>query len=91
MHHSYQLELCDLRVAFRTEAGPERVERARTDVDELYSQIKEQGGQLGRDRLLTILLIGLADDILQMREQHSKTDDRLDELLNSLKESGTGS
>ena len=91
MHHSYQLELCDLRVAFRTEAGPERVERARKYVDELYSQIKEQGGQLGRDRLLTILLIGLADDILQMREQHSKTDDRLDELLNSLKESGTGS
>ena len=89
--HSYQLELCDLRVAFRTEAGPERVERARKYVDELYSQIRGQGGQLGRDRLLTILLIGLADDLLQMKEQHSKADDRLDELLNSLKESGTGS
>ena len=88
--HSYQLELCDLRVAFRTEAGPERVERARKYVDELYGQVKEQGGQLGRDRLLTILLIGLADDVLQIRDQHSKADDRLDELLKCLKESGTG-
>lgn len=88
--HSYQLELCDLRVAFRTEAGPERVERARRYVDELYTQIKAQGGQLGKDRLLTILLIGLADDVLQLRDQHSKADDRLEELLRCLKENGSG-
>lgn len=84
--HSYQLDVCDLKVGFRTEAEPERVERARSYVDELYTQLKGQGGTLNRDRLLAILLIGLADDVLQLRDQHSRADSRLDELLQSLKD-----
>ena len=86
--NSYQLDVCDLKLAFRTAAGPERVERARSYVDELYEQVKVHGGALGRERLLAMLLVGLADDLLQLREQHSKADGRLDELLQSLKESG---
>lgn len=87
--HSYQLDVCDLKVGFRTEAEPERVERARRYVEELYTQMKGQGGALNRDRLLAILLIGLADDVLQLREQYSKADGRLDELLNCLKNCGS--
>lgn len=86
--NSYQLDVCDLKVAFRTAAGAERVEHARKYVDDLYAQMKAHGSSLGRDRLLVMLLIGLADDFLQLREQRSRTDDRLDELLQSLKDSG---
>ena len=84
--HSYHLDLCDLQVAFRTEAGPERVERARQYVEERYSRVKAKGGQFARDRLLVMLLISMADDLLELRERTSRADSRLDELLQSLKE-----
>lgn len=84
--HSYHLDLCDLQVAFRTEASPERVERARKYVEERYGRVKAQGGQFGRDRLLVMLLISMADDLLELRERTSRADSRLDELLQSLKE-----
>lgn len=84
--HSYHLDLCDLQVAFRTEASPERVERARQYVEERYGRVKAQGGQFGRDRLLVMLLISMADDLLELQEQKSRVDSRLDELLQNLKE-----
>lgn len=84
--HSYHLDLCDLQVAFRTEADPERVEKARQYVEERYGKVKAQGGQFGRDRLLVMLLIGMADDLLELQEQKSLMNTRLDELLQNLKE-----
>ncbi len=84
--HSYHLDLCDLQVAFRTEADPERVEKARQYVEERYGKVKAQGGQFGRDRLLVMLLIGMADDLLELQEQKSRMNTRLDELLQNLKE-----
>ena len=84
--HSYHLDLCDLQVAFRTEADPERVERARKYVEERYSRVKAQGGHFGRDRLLVMLLVGMADDLLELQEQQSRMNTRLDELLQNLKE-----
>ena len=83
---SYNLNLCDMQIAFRTEADPERVERARAYVDERYSRVKAQGGQAGRDKLLVMLLFSMADDLLELREKSSWADTRLDELLQSLKE-----
>ena len=84
--HSYHLDLCDLQVAFRTEAAPDRVEKARQYVEERYGNVKAQGGQFGRDRLLVMLLIGMADDLLELQEQKSRMNSRLDELLQNLKE-----
>ena len=83
---SYHLDLCDLQVAFRTEAAPDRVEKARQYVEERYGKVKAQGGQFGRDRLLVMLLIGMADDLLELQEQKSRMNTRLDELLQNLKE-----
>lgn len=84
--HSYHLDLCDLQVAFRTEAAPDRVEKARQYVEERYGKVKAQGGQFGRDRLLVMLLISMADDLLELQERNSRADSRLDELLQNLKE-----
>ena len=85
---SYQLDVCDLKLAFRTAAGPERVERARRYVDDMYAQMKAYGGPLGKDKVLVMLLISLADDFLQLRDQNSQADEKLDKLLENLKESG---
>ena len=88
--HSYHLDLCETHVAFRTEADPDRVEKAREYVEERYGKVKAQGGQYGRDRLMAMLLLSMADDLLELRERTSRADSRLDELLQSLKENTPG-
>jgi len=83
---SYHLNVFDLQLSFRTKAGPERVEQARAYVENLYEQMKAHGGSLGKERLLAILLIGLADDLLQLQERSSLRDSKVDQLLQNLKE-----
>ncbi len=83
---SYHLTLCDLQVAFRTEASAQRVEKARRYVEERYSRVKAQGGQFARDKLLLMLLISMADDLLELQKKTAMTDSRMDELLQHLEE-----
>lgn len=84
--HSYQLELFDLKISFQAEASPERVERAKAYVEKLYDQMKALGGPLGKERLMAICLIGIADDFLQLKEQTGQTEHTIDKLLRSLKD-----
>lgn len=83
---SYQVDLCETHVAFRTEADPNRVEKARQYVEERYARVKAHGGQCGRDRLMAMLLLSTADDLLELQERTSLADSRLNELLQSLEE-----
>ncbi|MGN1038114.1 MAG: cell division protein ZapA [Mailhella sp.] len=83
---SYHLTLCDLQVAFRTEASAQRVEKARRYVEERYSRVKAQGGQFARDKLLLMLLISMADDLLELQKKTAMTNSRMDELLQLLEE-----
>ena len=83
---SYHLTLCDLQVAFRTEASAQRVEKARQYVEERYSRVKAQGGQFARDKLMLMLLISMADDLLELQEKTAMIDSRMDELLQHLEE-----
>lgn len=79
--HSYNIKVFDLDVAFKTEADPTRVEQSCAYVEELYNVLKYHGGHLGRDRLLAILVLGIADDLLQLKQQATDKDTRLASLL----------
>jgi len=82
--NSYQLEMCDLHIGFRTEASSDRVEQARAYVDTLYKDFKASGSLLGNERILAILLIGIADEMLQLRNERDSLDSRIAELLAGL-------
>lgn len=79
--HSYHLNVFELEVAFKTEADPARVENACAYAEKLYQALKLHGNHLGRDRLLTILLLGITDDLLQLKQQVADKDERLSALL----------
>lgn len=79
--HSYHLNVFELEVSFKTEADPTRVENACAYVENLYGDLKLHGNHLGRDRLLTILILGIADDLLQLKQRAAETDKRLTALL----------
>ena len=81
----YILNVFDLvNVSFRTEAGNERVEKAHEYAQSLYEALKVHGGNLTRDRLLAILLLGITDDLLQQRKNNSSHDDTLLSLLKKI-------
>lgn len=83
---SYHLDVFDLEVSFKTEADPARVENACAYAEKLYQDLKLHGSHLGRDRLLTILLLGIADDLLQLRQQSAETKKRLTALLQRIEQ-----
>ena len=56
-----------VNVSFRTEAGDDRVQKAHEYAQSLYEELKVHGGNLTRDRLLAILLLGITDDLLQQK------------------------
>lgn len=78
---TYNLNIFGLEVSFKTEAGPERVQKACTYAETLYEALKLHGSHLGRDRLLTILILGITDDLLQLKQQTALRDSRLKALL----------
>jgi cell division protein ZapA len=43
--------------------------------------LKNQGGQFGREKLLTLLVLGVADDLLQTQQQLDGVETRLANLL----------
>ena len=78
---TYNLNIFGLEVSFKSEAEPERVQKACTYAETLYEALKLHGSHLGRDRLLTILILGITDDLLQLKQQTALRDSRLKALL----------
>ena len=78
---TYNLNIFGLEVSFKTEAEPERVQKACAYAETLYEALKLHGSHLGRDRLLTILILGITDDLLQLKQQTALRDSRLKALL----------
>ena len=58
-----------------------RIERAQAFVEKQYERLKNQGGQFGREKLLTLLVLGVADDLLQTQQQLDGVETRLANLL----------
>ena len=79
--HSFQLNVLGMDISFRTEADPARIEQAQVFVEKQYERLKNQGGQFGREKLLTLLVLGVADDLLQTQQQLDGVETRLANLL----------
>ena len=78
--HSFQLNVLGMDISFRTDADSARIERAQDFVEKQYERLKNQGGQFGREKLLTLLVLGVADD-LQTQQQLDGVETRLANLL----------
>ena len=79
--HSFNITVLGMEISFRAEADPGRVENARVLVEERYEKLKFHGGQISREALLTFLVLGLADDLLQSHKQLDDVQNRIDTLL----------
>ncbi|WP_363331009.1 cell division protein ZapA [Desulfonatronospira sp.] len=73
-----------LDLNFKTDADPERIDQAREYLEKRYSELKNRGKKLSKERLLVYLALGLADDYLQSDIRLSLLQDRIDELVNKI-------
>ena len=85
----YKLNVFDLDVSFMTEADPVRVDKACAYAQEIYEGLKLHGNHLGRDRLLAIMILGIVDDLLQLKQHETDKNQRLADLLQSIEKKET--
>ncbi len=78
---SFNLTVLGLEVSFKAEADPKRVESAKALVEERFDRLKFHGRQLSKEKLLTFLVLGLADDLLQANRRNDETRERIAAVL----------
>ncbi len=74
---SYTLSVLDLDVSFKAQADHERVQAAKELLEERYKELTQHGGRLSKEKLLTFLALGLADDLLQNTHKLKELEQRL--------------
>ena len=84
--HSFTLTVLGLDISFRAEADPGRVESAKALVEERFEKLRFHGGQISKEALLTFLVLGLADDLLQSHKRLDDVQNRIDALLTKIEE-----
>ena len=83
---TFELTVLGRDVAFRAGADQKRVESAKALVEERYEKLKSHGGHNSKEILLTFLVLGLADDLLQSHKQLADVQNRIDALLTKIEE-----
>ncbi|GFM37075.1 cell division protein ZapA [Desulfovibrio psychrotolerans] len=84
----YNLNVLDLEVSFKAEADPLRVENAKKLVEERFEKLNFPGRQISKEKLLTFLVLGLADDLLQSDHKLKQLNKRVQRIMDKI-DSGT--
>ena len=82
---SYNKMILGLEISFKTDAEPDRVERAKALVEERYRVLNPGGKNLSKEKLLTFVALGLADDLLLANQRLDEMEAKLDKLLSRIK------
>ncbi len=83
---SYSLSVLGTPVSFKAEADHQRVEEARSLVEERFARLGPGKANIGKEKLLVFLALGLADDLLQSTQKQREQELRLGRLLAKIDE-----
>jgi cell division protein ZapA len=84
----FNLTVLGTAVTFRHSADMERVREAIALVEERFAdqKLRSHGMQSNKDILLTVLALGLADDLLQSQKKLDDVQNRIETMLSKIKE-----
>ncbi len=85
---SYNKVVLGLELSFKTDADPDRVNRAMALVDERFSLLDPDGKNLSKEKLLTFVALGLADDLIMANQRLGEMEGKLDKILNKIRTPG---
>ena len=78
---SYTITVNGLEISFKTDADAERIQIAQTLLEERFTELSKGGRYISREKLLTLLALGMADDYLEVRRKLASLEARMQELL----------
>ena len=78
---SYTITINGLEISFKTDADAERIQVAQTLLEDRFAELSKGGRYISREKLLTLLALGMADDYLETRRKLSGLEARMQELL----------
>lgn len=78
---SYTITVNGLEISFKTDADEQRIQAAQALLEERFAELSKGGRYISREKLLTLLALGMADDYLEMRRKQAGQEARLQELL----------
>lgn len=82
------INVLGLDIAFRPGANMDKARQLARYVEERYEAQKQRyPGAQGKDILLTFLVLGLAEDLLQMKTKREQAQRRLEKLLVKIEKS----
>ena len=73
-------------LVFRAEASPEQLEEAKALVEGRFEKLQQSGRLFSREKLLTFLALGLADDLIQAEKQAGAMQQRMQGILAEIEE-----
>ena len=80
----YNLNVLGLDLSFRAEASPDQVEQARLLLESRFEKLRQHGRLFSKEKLLTFLALGLADDLVQANTQLREYSSRIQALLDDI-------
>ncbi|QGY39087.1 cell division protein ZapA [Pseudodesulfovibrio cashew] len=77
----YTLNLFGLEISFKTDAENDRIEAAQEYLEKKYGELTVAAGDLSKEKVLTFMLLSLADDYLVNRSRLAQLEERIGEIL----------
>jgi cell division protein ZapA len=77
----YTITVNGLELSFKTDADEKRIQAAQTLLEDRFSELSKDGRYISREKLLTLLALGIADDFLELRQRLESMEARMQELL----------
>lgn len=78
---SYTITVNGLEISFKTDADESRIQAAQALLEERFAELSKGGRYISREKLLSLLALGMADDYLETRRKLAGLEARMQELL----------
>lgn len=78
---SYTITVNGLEISFKTDADEQRIQQATALLEERFAELSKGTRYVNREKLLTLLALGMADDYLEVQRKQAGLEARMQELL----------
>jgi cell division protein ZapA len=83
MQH-FTVNVLGLEISFKADADSDRLEQAIDMLDKRAEILRQHSRQISKEKLLTLLALALADDLLILAEQMEITEAKVQELVRKI-------
>ncbi|GAB6887322.1 cell division protein ZapA [Desulfothermus okinawensis JCM 13304] len=81
---TYRLTILGQEVSFRANVDEARIQEAKKVVLDRFDKLNTFGSRLSNEKLLILVALGLADDLLQTKRKLQDTEIKLKQLLEKI-------